>query len=140
MILVAAHNQPLTPARLHAQFSRLGNTPFRLETLTSHLQGNLMLPVSELNRLRRELVSLLEERRSLPKRWTLNAEVNYQSLLPSMIHANPSDGSAPSVNSCNLITLTRRLAQLQAALEAGITTLYCEFERSPSLQKMLFRS
>lgn len=128
MILVAAHNQPLTPARLHAQFSRLGNTPFRLETLTSHLQGNLMLPVSELNRLRRELVSLLEERRSLPKRWTLNAEVNYQSLLPSMIHANPSDGSAPSVNSCNLITLTRRLAQLQAALEAGITTLYCEFE------------
>ncbi|MEM9215633.1 MAG: DUF3656 domain-containing protein [Cyanobacteria bacterium P01_F01_bin.150] len=58
--------------RLHQQFSRLGNTPFRLETLTNNLEGNVMLPVSELNRLRRTLVDHLLEARSRPKAWTLH--------------------------------------------------------------------
>ena len=118
--LVEAHTKPLDTDRLQEQFGRLGNTPFYLGTLTNHLSGTLMLPVSELNRMRREIVVQLEELRSQPKRWQLRSDVSFQSLLPS---SSPLSLSSPA-----LIVLVRNLNQLQAALKAGIETLYCEFE------------
>lgn len=79
--LVAAHTKPLDTERLQEQFGRLGNTPFRLRTLTNHLSGAVMVPVSELNRMRREVVTQLEELRSQPKRWQLRSHVSFQDLL-----------------------------------------------------------
>lgn len=75
--LVAAHTKPLDTERLQEQFGRLGNTPFRLRTLTNHLSGAVMVPVSELNRMRREVVTQLEELRSQPKRWQLRSHVSF---------------------------------------------------------------
>ncbi|MCC5651105.1 U32 family peptidase [Nostoc sp. XA013] len=118
--LVEAHTKPLHTDRLQEQFGRLGNTPFFLERLTNHLSGAIMLPVSELNRMRREIVAQMEELRSQPKRWQLRSDVSFQDLLPS---SSPLSLSSPS-----LIVLVRNLKQLQAALKAGIETLYCEFE------------
>ncbi|MEH1778523.1 MAG: DUF3656 domain-containing protein [Nostoc sp.] len=118
--LVEAHTKPLDTDRLQEQFGRLGNTPFCLGTLTNHLIGAIMLPVSELNRMRREIVAQLEELRSQPKRWQLLSNISFQDLLPS---SSPSSPSSPS-----LIVLVRNLKQLQAALKAGVETLYCEFE------------
>ncbi|MBC1313056.1 U32 family peptidase, partial [Trichormus variabilis PNB] len=82
--LVAAHTKPLDTERLQEQFGRLGNTPFRLGTLTNHLNGAVMVPVSELNRMRREVVTQLEELRSQPKRWQLRSHVSFQDLLPPL--------------------------------------------------------
>ncbi|QSJ19484.1 U32 family peptidase [Nostoc sp. UHCC 0702] len=118
--LVEAHTKPLNQDRLQEQLGRLGNTPFSLGTLTNHLSGTVMLPVSELNRMRREIVTQLEELRSQPKRWQLRSDVSFQDLLPS---SSPSSPSSPS-----LIVLVRNLKQLQAALQTGVETLYCEFE------------
>ncbi|MBW4448819.1 MAG: U32 family peptidase [Spirirestis rafaelensis WJT71-NPBG6] len=119
--LVEAHTKPLTKERLHEQFARLGNTPFCLASLTNYLKDNIILPVSELNRMRREIVTRLEEMRSLPKRWQLHSHASLQDLLPS---------TSPHLHTAapNLIVLVRSLKQLQAALDAGIETLYCEFE------------
>ena len=122
MPLVEAHRQPLTTERLHDQFARLGNTPFTLEHLTNALDGAVMLPVSELNRLRRDIVQQLEHQRTQPKRWQLRSNVSFQDLLPQ----RPSLTS-PSLTP-TLIVLVRNLDQLHAALHAGIQTLYCEFE------------
>ena len=72
MPLAVAERQPLTPERLRDQLGRLGGTPFKLRSLTSHLEGAVMLPVSELNRLRREAVAELGRQRAQPKRWTMN--------------------------------------------------------------------
>lgn len=122
MLLVAAHSNPLTADRLREQLGRLGNTPFCLGDLsTDRLLGAVMLPVSELNRLRRAIIAQLEDLRSQPQQWQLRSEVSYTDLLPSASAA--SAASAPSLN-----VLVRNLAQLQAALEAGVQTLYCEFE------------
>ncbi|GAB4365527.1 MAG: DUF3656 domain-containing protein [Elainellaceae cyanobacterium] len=121
MPLVAAHSKPLTSDRLQDQLGRLGQTPFRLAKLVNHLEGEVMLPVSELNRLRREVVTQLEQLRTQPKRWQLNPNTSYQNLLP-----RPLTSSSPATPS--LIVLVRHLNQLQAALESGIQTLYCEFE------------
>ncbi|MBD2212810.1 U32 family peptidase [Nostoc linckia FACHB-104] len=118
--LVEAHTKPLTTERLQEQLGRLGNTPFCLGKLTNHLNGALILPVSELNRMRRELVTQLEELRRQPKRWELNDRASLQDLLPK---SSPKSPTSPS-----LIVLVRNLKQLQAALQAGIQTLYCEFE------------
>jgi U32 family peptidase len=118
--LSAAHTQPLTTEKLEAQLGRLGNTPFKLGTLTNALQGDVMIPVSALNRMRREIVEKLEEGRSRPKPWTLNATAAAQDLLPSSAAVPPAEPE--------LIVLVRKRAQIQAALNAGIQTLYCEFE------------
>ena len=120
--LVEAHSKPLSTERLQEQFGRLGNTTFCLGELKNHLKDELMLPVSELNRMRREIVARLEELRTQPKLWKINENASLSGLLPmkySPLTVPPSP---------NLIVLVRNLEQLEATLTAGITSIYCEFE------------
>jgi len=125
--LVAAEKQPLTTERLREQLGRLGGTPFKLGELENHLSGEVMLPVSELNRLRREIVAELETQRATPKRWKLN-ETNHKGTEPQR-EPNPTASVSPSLSDENsLIVLVRNLSQLDAALQCGIKTIYCEFE------------
>jgi putative protease len=70
--LARAAKQPLTTERLREQLGRLGGTAFALDQLKNHLEGDALLPVSELNRLRRDAVNRMESLRAQPKRWTLN--------------------------------------------------------------------
>lgn len=123
MPLVEAHSTPLSSDRLREQLGRLGNTPFRLETLTNSLAANVMLPVSELNRLRRELASQLETLRAQPHRWQLYPDATYQTLMPAIA---PTPDRQPA--QAELIILVRNILQLEAALDAGVKTIYCEFE------------
>lgn len=118
--LVEARTKPLSMEVLRSQFGRLGNTAFCLGNLTNHLQGEVMLPVSELNRLRREIVSQLEELRSQLKRWELRSNSSVSDILPVI---EPRESVSP-----NLIVLVRNLNQLQATIKAGIETIYCELE------------
>ncbi|AFY53718.1 collagenase-like protease [Rivularia sp. PCC 7116] len=122
IVLVEAHNKPLTTERLTEQFGRLGNTPFYLKDVTNCINGGLMLPVSELNKMRREIVTKLEELRSQPKRWVINENASLKNLLPSI------DSNSIISDSANLIVLVRNLNQLEAALKTEIKTIYCEFE------------
>jgi putative protease len=118
--LARAEKQPLTFERLRAQLGRLGGTPFQLGELSSFLEGGVLLPVSELNRLRREAVGELEAQRTQPHRWTLH---------PSYITEGASaTASHPPLPTPHLIVLVRNLEQLEAALDVGVETLYCEFE------------
>jgi U32 family peptidase len=121
MPLAAAHTKPLTTEKLQEQLGRLGNTPLQLGSLTNALEGNVMIPVSELNRLRREIVEQVEALRSRPPRWQVNASAQLKDLLPK-----PS--SSTQTNTPQLIVPVRKLDQLQAALNTGVETLYCEFE------------
>jgi U32 family peptidase len=120
--LAAAQNQPLTQQRLEDQLGRLGGTPFKLGVLTSHLEGAVMLPMSELNRLRREASAELDRLRGLPKRWTLLEKV--ERVVPNALSSSATPAAQPA-----LIVLVRSLAQLDAVLTAGgFADLYCEFE------------
>ena len=117
VVLARAEKQPLTTGRLREQLGRLGGTPFRLGSLENLLEGDLIVPVSELNRLRRELAAGLEEQRSRPQRWKWNEAVS------------PSRPAASSgVSKPALIALVRTLEQVNAALSAGVETIYCDFE------------
>jgi U32 family peptidase len=127
MPLTRAEKQPLTTERLRDQLGRLGGTPFRLDGLENNLSGEVMLPVSELNRLRREVVTELETLRSQPKRWTLERGMR------SAERGIESSGTSKAIphsalRTPQLIVLVRSLPQLEAALKCGVRTVYCEFE------------
>src|SRR5208283_4804555 len=127
MPLARAEKQPLTTDRLREHLGRLGGTPFKLGELKNSLASDVLLPVSELNRLRREAVRELESQRVQPKRWTLECEVrNAECGIGEAGASTTTPASAPVTP--HLIVLVRNLAQLEAALQCGIETLYCEFE------------
>ena len=128
MPLAKAEKVPLSEAKLREQFGRLGGTPFKLGVLKNFLSGEVMVPVSELNRLRRDAVADLEKLRAQPKRWTLN-ELNPPAAELSENHS-VSTSASPRLRGENaeLIVLVRNLAQLEAALKCGAATVYCEFE------------
>jgi len=136
MPLAKAEKQPLTTERLREQLGRLGGTPFKLGELKNDLSGDVLLPVSELNRLRRELVGELERLRVQLKRWQLKKPSEERALrAPDIIESRPR-GTRPS--EAQLIVLVRNLPQLETALRCDVTTIYCEFEdpkkyREPSL-------
>jgi putative protease len=126
--LVRAEKLPLTEQKLRDQLGRLGGTPFKLGLLKNFLSGEVLVPVSELNRLRREAVVELEKLRLVPKRWTLvAADVSPRLMKKSSEDTNgrilPNAPTHPE-----LIVLVRNLAQLEAALKCGVATVYCEFE------------
>ena len=120
MPLAQAEKTPLTTKKLSDQLGRLGGTPFKLGELKNHLVGEAMLPVSELNRLRRDAAAELEALRAAQKRWILNSHRGTE--------AQSSIGSQSDVSTSRLIVLVRNLAQLEAALKCGTETIYCEFE------------
>jgi U32 family peptidase len=129
MPLITARDRPLTTQSLQEQLGRLGNTPFCLGTLISNLQGDLMLPVSELNRLRREFVEQLESARTQPQQWQLQPQHSYQDLMPQVADLQTLDLEDDTQRSpAELIVLIRSLNHLEPVLNAGIQTLYCEFE------------
>jgi len=118
--LMAAQKQPLTPERLREQLGRLGGTPFRLRNLEVQIEGAAMLPMSELNRMRRELADRLLE---------LRAKGNIWAVAPTPA---PSAISSPSVKPIEaepcLSVLIRTLDQLQTVIDRGVRRVYCDFE------------
>ena len=123
--LETAEKHPLTTTRLREQLGRLGGTPFRLSELENRLPDNVLLPVSELNRLRRAAVAELERQRAEPKQWTrVEGGAQHETAPPDRSDiAEPGTPTSPQ-----LITLVRSRAQLDAALESGVETIYCELE------------
>jgi putative protease len=110
---------------------RLGSTPFRLSELKNRLEGEVLLPVSELNRLRREVVKELELQRAKPKHWIESAISGSPKGLPKLLPLPKGEGRGEGEQtnrSSSLIVLVRNLPQLEAALAAGIETIYCDFE------------
>jgi len=63
-----ARNRALDAELLRDQFSRLGNTPYRLDRLELELEGAPFAPASLLNQLRRDAVEKLEAAAATPRR------------------------------------------------------------------------
>ena len=122
--LEQARNRPLTEQTLRDQLGRLGGTPFELDQLVVELQGDVILPVSELNRMRRALVTRLEED-GTESREALEAVSTLGQIMSEVSQARRSE--VPMEGS-ELRVLCRTRAQVDAALDAGVKQIYADFE------------
>ena len=121
--LAEATNHPLTTETLTAQLSRLGDTPYELASLDNQLTGDCHIPLSALNQVRRDLVSNLSQIKNQQ-----SSIINRQSSTPTTESLFPPITDHPAPVTPSLSVLTRTLPQLEAALEAEIPQIYCDFE------------
>ena len=136
--LQTAYKRPLNTPALRDQLGRLGDTDYVLGEITNKVSGQVILPVSELNRLRRELVA------KLPAPEAAEARPTIAPVLPALLAALEQSGglgqpalprasvgrgvpTAPQEQP-QLSVLCRTMEQLQAALAAGVKTIYVDFE------------
>jgi len=132
--LTLARNRPLTPETLREQLGRLGGTTFHLGDLSVSLPEPVILPVSELNRLRRDLVSRLSPPSSTRKHSMEGLpvrEVQLPRLLAPIIaqrslgHFAKSGDIAAEVK---ISLLCRDPAQAEVLLTVKPDLLYLDFE------------
>jgi putative protease len=120
MPLAAARTRPLTEAVAEEQLSRLGGTSYHLAGIDFAVAGAVMLPLSELNRLRRQVVE------ELPQRWGAPGEGHSIGAA-----ARSSEGTGTATAEAlapALSVLCRSLEQIEAALACGVETVYVDFE------------
>ena len=129
-----ARNRPLTPESLREQLGRLGGTPFHLGELTVDLPQPVILPVSELNRLRRELVARLSATAPLSHN-PGNVGQSVGPILPQLLAPITDKQTFRHSADCRnntaeakISVLCRDPAQAQALLADNPDLLYLDFE------------
>jgi putative protease len=121
MPLQTAFKRPLTTPALRDQLGRLGETDFELGEVENRLVGQVILPVSELNRMRREICDKLEEQETEDRRQET------EDRQPVLAKLMPKHGAATE-RKTEMVVLCRTMEQLSAAIEAGAGTVYLDFE------------
>ncbi|MDQ8201710.1 DUF3656 domain-containing protein [Pelagicoccus sp. SDUM812003] len=124
-LLQTATNRGLDETTLRKQLGRLGGSPFHLNQLSNHLEGDCHFPVSKLNQLRRDAVDTLIALRKQPLRWQLEVGLDRRASLPEPRPQSPeaSDSSTPQI-----IPYLRSFEQLETALTLPYHELYLELE------------
>lgn len=117
--LQAARTAPLTVEKLRDHLGRLGESSYALGELTNDLAGEVILPIAELNRLRRALVLALDSARRQER---AEVEVSWRDMLAGNAIENEEH------RSLQLRVLCRTPEQLAAALAAGIGEIYVDYE------------
>ena len=117
--LEPAENRPLTPEVLRAQLGRLGGTGYTLGDCRIELEEGLMLPLSLLNRMRRELVEQLDSTPDAVE------ETPRPALPPESTHPFPPRRPAEGYH---LSVLCREAEQALAAARAGIRRVYLDLK------------
>ena len=142
-LLQPARGAGLDAERLQQQLGRLGGTAWELTSLELQLNGELFLPVAQLNQLRRSLVALLDQA------WDTAAAV-----APVASDAPAKPGAAGScfgavpmataaASACpegdaaapQLTVLVRSLAQLQALVPESVHRVIAELEQPAELRE-----
>lgn len=118
--LVQAEKRPMDETLFREQFGRLGGTVFELAGLDVQLQGDLIVPMRELNQMRREAAAQLEEARRRPRAYTKRAVKVYADAISA---ATATSAAAPY-----LVALCRSLEQVQAAGATEVPWIYADFE------------
>jgi len=122
--LQAAERRPMDLATLERQLGRMGGTAYELTWLELRLDGDVILPLSELNAMRRELVAALQQADTPPRKPALSAAAALAELLPDRNPTTPEwEQSTPSLS-----VLVRNPQQLEAALETGIGIIHVDYE------------
>lgn len=118
-LLETALKRPLTHDSLLEQLGRLGGTVYYLEAkhLTIDLSGDVIIPMSELNRMRREAVEQLTTLRFVPPVYTKRK-----------VDAYADSHLEKKMTKPLLTVLCRSLEQIEAAAQTDVDFIYADFE------------
>ena len=133
MPLAKAEKKPLTEDKLREQLGRLGGTPFKLGGLKNFLSGEVIAAGQRIEpsapRRRGGIGTFAGGAETLDA--ACQCSCRRESAANSIETANAdAKNSSRALTSAatELIVLVRNLPQLEAALQCGVTTVYCEFE------------
>lgn len=115
-----ARKHPTSVEDLQQQFSRLGNTPYELRSLTAEIQGEPMVPLSVLGELRKLMLGQLDEARETVGRRKIAESGISSRMMPTLATENDS------ANVC-LSVLVRTMEQLRQVLSHGQKAVYVDF-------------
>ncbi|MEI6323266.1 MAG: U32 family peptidase [bacterium] len=122
ILLEAARTAPLSDEKLRAQLSKTSESGFALRELHFQIEENVILPLSEINRMRRDLMEKMIVARNLPR---TEVAASWHDLYD---RSAPVVSGAESGKQSVLHVLCRSMEQLEAALDCGIKELYADFE------------
>ncbi|MBI1347319.1 U32 family peptidase [bacterium] len=125
--LEIARKHALTADVLREQLSRLGHTVFELRDLTAQITGTPMIPLSVLGKVRRDLITALDQATATaPPRRLTDGDVlaTLRSTMPQRTSTVHSQHEQPP----RLHVLCRTAEQLQAALQSDVTTLIADYQ------------
>ncbi|NQX61871.1 DUF3656 domain-containing U32 family peptidase [Paenibacillus qinlingensis] len=134
--LVQAEKRPMDEQLFTEQFGRLGGTIYELAELDVQLDGALIVPMRELNSMRRMAVGLMEDERQKPRAY-IKREVGVYDDVPAAVtehHAAVTAVNAPALSqadrsSAQLTALCRSLDQVKAVLATtDVNLIYADFE------------
>ncbi|OLO40433.1 peptidase U32 [Alkalihalophilus pseudofirmus] len=117
--LEKAVKRPLTKEYLAEQWGRLGGTIFELSYLELKLEDELIVPVKELNRMRRVAADQLLQLREQPRQYKINEKTNTVSA---------STNHSRKITNSELIALCRTMEQVEAACQTDVHYVYADFE------------
>ncbi|MBJ6361962.1 DUF3656 domain-containing protein [Paenibacillus sp. GCM10012307] len=119
--LELAQKRPMDEELLREQLGRLGGTVYQLENLDVALNGDLIVPIRELNRMRREAVEKLAGERPKPPVYKRN---------PPEMHADVrvAGRMRTPAKEARLTVLCRTLEQVEAAVQTNVELIYADFE------------
>jgi len=120
MPLERAEKRPLGYEVLSEQLGRLGGTIYHLDQLEVGLKGDVIVPKSELNRIRREAAEQLELLREQPPKYIKHQVDEY---------ADAHEEAEPvAVGTAALTALCRTLEQVEAVVDTDVSLIYADFE------------
>jgi putative protease len=122
-----AVKRPLTHDSIRRQLDRLGNTPFELIEVDYDLGDDVILPLSEINKCRRKLVELLEEKRGQnPVRNGLSV-AQFRQKKRDLLDGSPVPAQG---SGCPIITVSVGDGEsAYAAIESGAGRIYLGGEK-----------
>jgi putative protease len=124
-----AESRPADESLFRAQLGRLGGTIYELGHVEATISGEPMVPMSLLNRLRRELVERLDEAASSTSPRSIAAEPVLPSLLAPIASEKARERPATGdTTRARLAVLCRRTEQIEAAVAQGIGTVYADYQ------------
>jgi U32 family peptidase len=128
--LERARKHPLDEATFRELFGRLGETPFELGTVHLDMPEPVLVPKSVLNDLRRQVVTLLLDRRAVTSPHAIGDADALEHLRAAVVAEKSSDPGA-----ARMYVLVRTMEQLEAVLAwqpsaplSRPALVWCDFE------------
>jgi putative protease len=130
-ILAEAQKHSLTEQTLREQFERLGGTIYELGRLDVELAGRPMVPLSELGKMRREMIEQLDGSLAKPSSREVFAGSGVEELRKNLAGEALTPGPSPFGRGEEVLprlhVLCRSLEQIETAVACGVSSVIAEF-------------